>query len=91
MMKMMRVSVNGLMRTAPATRATAMHMHICIAIIHHLLLRNMSTKGLQRGFTTHGMLMRLVSRARVPLSIPRSLNITREMVLTMKYGMPSTK
>ena len=51
----------------------------------------MSTNGLQRGFIIQGSPIRLVIKARVPLSMPISLNITTDMVLTMKYGRPSTK
>ena len=90
-MNSIRVSVKVLIRTVAAIRPIATSMHTCMVRIHQRLLRNMSTMGLQRGFITQGMLIRLVRRARVPLSMPISLNITRDMVLTMKYGMPSTK
>ena len=72
-------------------RATVRAISSCMETIHHRLLRNMSTNGLQRGFIIQGSPIRLVIRARVPLSMPISLNITTDMVLTMKYGRPSTK
>ena len=90
-MKSISVRVNVLIRTVAAISPIATSIISCIVTIHQRLLRKMSTKGLQRGLTTQGRLMRLVSSARVPLSIPISLNIMRDMVLTMKYGMPSTK
>ena len=91
MMNRIRVTVNVVSRTEKATRAMAASIMNCIVTIHQRLLRNMSTKGLQRGFITQGMLIRLVSKARVPLSMPISLNMIKDMVLTMKYGIPSTK
>ena len=63
----------------------------CMVMIHHLLLLIMSTKGLQRGFTTHGRYNRLVYRASIPLGMPIFLNMTTDILLTMKYGIPSAK
>ena len=36
------------------SRSIAADMRICMATIHQRLLFSMSTKGLQRGFITHG-------------------------------------
>ena len=74
-----------------ASKATAAAIHNCIATIHQRLLLKMSTKGLQSGLTSQGRPMRLVSRASRLLSIPRSLRMTMEIVLTIKYGRPSAK
>jgi hypothetical protein len=69
----------------------AADIRICIETIHHLLLFIISTKGLQRGFTTQGRYNMLVKRASSPFGIPIFLNITTEMLFTTKYGMPSAK
>ena len=55
---------------------------ICVSRIHQRLLRKMSTRGLQRGLTSHGRLISVVSGPSVPLSTPRSLNTARATVLT---------
>ena len=74
-----------------AKRATAAAIRSCIVTIHQRLLRKMSTKGLQSGLMSQGRPMRLVRRASRLLSIPKSLRMTTEIVLTMKYGRPSAK
>ena len=87
-----RVRVKGeVLGSVKPSTATDAAMRNCIMSTHHLLLLTMSTKGLQSGLIIHGSPMMLVSRARVPLGIPRSLNTIREMVFTMKYGRPSMK
>ncbi len=37
-----------------AMRASPTAMAVCIVTTHHRLVRMMSTKGLQKGFITHG-------------------------------------
>jgi hypothetical protein len=69
----------------------ATDISICMVIIHHLLLLMISTKGLHRGFITHGKYNMLVYRASIPFGMPMFLNMTTDMLLTMKYGIPSAK
>ena len=81
----MRVSVKGEWAgRVSAISATETAISSCITRIHHRLLRKISTKGLQSGLMSHGRPMRLVRSATRPLSMPKSLNIRIEMVLTMK-------
>ena len=67
-----------------ASRMKAADITACIVRIHHLLLRNMSTIGLQSGFSVHGRYRRLVNRAISPLGTPIFVNIVTEMLFTMK-------
>ena len=63
----------------------------CIAIIHQRFVRIMSTNGLQRGLITHGRYSKLVYIAMSPLDIPMFVNMMTDMLLTIKYGIPSAK
>jgi hypothetical protein len=50
-----------------------------------------STNGLQSGLMTHGRYRRLVYMAISPVDMPMFVNITTDMLFTMKYGIPSAK
>ena len=85
MTKRMSVQVNGeAAGRVRASTATAAAISACIVTIHQRLLLKISTKGLHRGLTSHGRPISEVSRARRPLSIPRSFRMMTEIVLTMK-------
>ena len=58
---------------------------------HHRFVFIMSTKGLHRGFMTQGRYRRLVYMDISTFDIPILLNMIMDMLLTMKYGIPSAK
>ena len=74
-----------------ASSTKAADTNACIMTIHQRLVRNMSTSGLHSGLSVHGRYNRLVNSAISPFGTPIFVNIVTEMLLTMKYGMPSAK
>ncbi len=62
-----------------------------IRIIHHRFVLIISTKGLQKGFITQGRYSRLVYNDIVSFGTPIFANIITEILLTIKYGIPSAK
>ena len=77
-------SING-------RRIIAADIRSCIVTIHQRFVLMISTNGLHKGFITHGRYSKLVYIAISPLGIPILVNIMTDMLLTMKYGIPSAK
>ena len=75
--------------TAPSIMAAVIIS--CMETVHHLLVRMMSTNGLQTGFITQGRYRSPVNIATSPFDIPIFLNIMTDTVLTRTYGVPSAK
>ena len=74
-----------------ARTMNAADITVCIVRIHHLLVLMMSTNGLQRNLSVHGRYRSEVNNDICPLGTPILANIRTEMLLTRKYGIPSTK
>ena len=66
------------------SKMNAMLMSTCIPMVHHRLVRMMSTNGLQKGLMVHGRYSRLVNSAICPFGTPILANINTEILFTMK-------